>query len=122
VEAELARLEAVGLVDDEAFALDLARHHLVVRRSGRRAVASALAAKGVARSTIERALEDLGGDEPSERERAADLATERARRLRGVAPEAAFGRLVSFLARRGYDHGTARWAARTALGVEAAED
>jgi regulatory protein len=119
VEAELARLEDVGLVDDDAFARELALHHLTVRRSGRRAVASALAAKGVARGTIERTLADLAGEDESDR--ALTLASERARRLRNLAPEVAFGRLVSFLARRGYDGPTARTAARRALGVEAVD-
>lgn len=121
VEAELVRLEEVGLVDDRAFATELAQHHLSVRRSGRRAVESALAAKGVPRGTIEETLADLEGGE-DEAERALALALERVTRLRGVAPEAAFARLVSFLARRGYDGGTARAAARAALRVEGAED
>ena len=118
VEAEMVRLESVGLVDDGAFARDLAQHHLIVRRSGRRAVVSALLAKGVSRSTIERTLADLEGDAGDETERAADLASERARRLSALAPEVAFGRLVSFLMRRGYDAATARAAARAALRIE----
>jgi len=121
VEAELIRLEEVGLVDDRAFAHELAEHQLKVKRSGRRAVASALAAKGVARGTIEQALAELGGNE-DEGDRALALASDQARRLTRVAPEVAFGRLVSFLARRGYDGGTARGAARAALKVEDHDD
>ena len=117
VEAELARLEEVGLVDDGAFAHELAQHHLSVRRSGRRAVVSALAAKGVGRATIDRTLAELDPD-GMESEQALELASERARRLRGLVPEVAFARLVSFLARRGYDGATARSAARAALRVE----
>jgi regulatory protein len=118
VDAELERLEAVGLIDDEAFARELARHHLQVRRSGRRAVEAALASKGVARGTIERTLADLTVASDEE-ERARALASDRVGRLRGVAPESAFPRLVSFLARRGYDGETARAAARAALRVDA---
>jgi len=121
VESELARLEEVGLLDDRAFARDLAQHHLTVRRSGRRAVVSALAAKGVARATIEEALADLE-DGSGEAGRAVELASDRARRLSGLPSEVAFARLVSFLARRGYDGGTARAAARAALRVDAAEE
>jgi regulatory protein len=121
VEAELARLEEVGLLDDGAFAHELAQHHLVARRSGRRAVVSALMAKGVARGTIEQTLADLEGD-GTEAERALELASDRARRLRGLTSEVAFGRLVSFLARRGYDGGTARTAARAALDLDGLED
>jgi len=121
VEAELERLEEVGLVDDRAFAHELAEHQLKVKRSGRRAVSSALAAKGVSRATIEQTLTELTEGE-SEADRALTLASDRARRLRGLAPEVAFGRLVSFLARRGYDGGVARAAARSALGVEGRDD
>ena len=46
VSSELDRLEEVGLLDDGAFARELADHHLKVRGSGRRAVAGALAVQG----------------------------------------------------------------------------
>ena len=114
----LARLESVGLIDDAAFAQAVTEHHLTVRRSGRRAVAAALAAKGVARGTIETALQDLGGDDV---ERAEQLARERVRRLAGLPPQKAYDRLVAFLARRGYDAGVAHRAARLALSVESPE-
>jgi len=112
VEEELIRLEAVGLIDDEAFARELAEHHVNARRSGRRAVVGALAAKGVSRSVIEEAVAGLGEDEA---ERALALAQQRAPRLSGLPPEKAFGRLSSLLMRRGYDPATSREAARTAL-------
>ena len=119
VQDELIRLEAVGLVDDEAFARDLAEHHVHARRSGRRAVVGALAAKGVSRSVIEEAVAGLGEDEV---ERALALAGERAPRLAGLPREKAFGRLSSLLMRRGYDPTTARDAARSALRLAEAEE
>ena len=119
VDAELVRLEEVGLLDDGAFARELADHHLTVRRSGRRAVAGALAAKGVSRETIDQTLAGLEGDET---ERAVEVARDRARRLTSLRPEVAYGRLVSFLARRGYDGGTSRQAARVALGFDDGQD
>jgi regulatory protein len=115
VSSELDRLEEVGLLDDGAFARELADHHLAVRGSARRAVAGALASKGVSRETIDRTLAGLEQDESV---RALEVATERARRLTSLRPEAAYGRLVSFLARRGYDGGTSREAARAALGLD----
>jgi len=118
VEAEIVRLEAVGLVDDEAFARELARHHLTVRGSGRRAVVSALRAKGVAGETIERTLAELDVDVGDEEARASALAAERARRLSALPPEAAYARIVSMLLRRGYEAGTARAAAREVLRVD----
>ena len=48
VDDVLARLERVGLVDDEAFARQLAEFQFGSRRAGRRAVTSALLAKGIA--------------------------------------------------------------------------
>lgn len=119
VEDELSRLGAVGLIDDDAFARQVAEHELVVRRSGVRAVTSRLAAKGIDRQTIDRVLE--GGARAGEDERAHELARARARRLESLPPERAFSRLVAYLARRGYDAGTAREAARAALAA-AGED
>ena len=121
VSSELTRLERVGLVDDEAFARDLARHHLMSRRSGRRAVVAALRAKGLPPGTIEAVLSDLQADAEDEGSRAAALAAERASRLAGLDPRVAFQRLVSFLLRRGYEPGIARGAAAAALEVEATE-
>jgi regulatory protein len=114
VSSELDRLEEVGLIDDGAFARELA-DHLTGRGSARRAVAGALASKGVSRQTIEQTLAGLEGDESL---RALEVATERARRLTSLRPEVAYGRLVSFLARRGYDGGVSREAARAALGID----
>jgi regulatory protein len=112
VAEELARLEEVGLLDDERFAQEFAEHSLGRKLSGRRAVASSLAAKGVSRPVIERALQDIEGDEDA---RAAELARSRVSRLSGQRPEVAYRRLVSFLARRGYEGAVARRAAASAL-------
>jgi regulatory protein len=114
VAGELARLEDVGLVDDERFAREFAEHQLGARRAGLRAVASGLAAKGIDRETVERTLAEAPGRDA---DRADELARSRADRLRGLPTEKAFSRLVSFLIRRGHDPDTARRAARAALGV-----
>jgi regulatory protein len=115
VHAELERLEQVGLVDDEAFARQAAEHEVTVRRSGRRAVATRLAARGVDRGTIERTLVELGAED--EDARALELARSRMARLSALAPEAAYRRLVPFLQRRGYGAGVAHRAAADALGL-----
>ena len=119
VQDVLERLEGVGLIDDAQFARELAAHHVTVRGSGRRAVASALAAKGVGRATIDTTLAELGGDDDA---RAEELARDRLRRLGSLPPDKAYLRLVAFLARRGYDTSLARSAARAALNVEGSED
>ena len=121
VSSELTRLERVGLVDDEAFARDLARHHLISRRSGRRAVVAALRAKGLPPGTIEAVLSDLQAETGDEAGRAAGLAAERASRFAGLDPPVAFQRLAAFLMRRGYEAGVARGAAAAALEIETAD-
>ena len=110
-----ARLERVGLIDDEAFARQLAEHQFGSRRAGRRAVASALLAKGVAPELAARVADEAPDDEY---ERAVGLARSRADRLAGVDPVKAFGRLTSLLVRRGYPPDIARSAARVALEVD----
>jgi regulatory protein len=112
VDDELTRLEAVGLVDDREFARQLARHELVARRSGTRAVTSALAAKGVSADVVAATLAELDHD-PEERAEA--LARSRAGRLQGLDEATAFNRLAGFLMRRGYDPGTSRAVARRVL-------
>lgn len=110
----LTRLERAGLVDDEAFAKQLAEHQFGTRRAGSRAVESELLAKGIAPDL---AAEVSASPPDDEQERAAELARSRVGRLVGVEPVKAFGRLTSLLVRRGYSHEVARFAARAALEV-----
>jgi regulatory protein len=114
----LGRLQQVGLVDDEAFARQLAEHRFAVRRMGTHAVRAELRSKGVAAAVIESVVEaERSGDDA----RALELARARASRLRGVEPAKAFARLSSALMRRGYGPEVARRASRLALDVEAEE-
>lgn len=109
----------MGLIDDEAFARAVAEHAFATKKQGRRAVASKLAAAGVAPETSVAVMDELGG---GEQERAEELAASRAARLRDLTPERAFTRLYGLLARRGFPPGVARQAARKALALEAVED
>ena len=111
----LARLERVGLIDDEAFARQLAEHQFGARRAGRRAVTSALLAKGIAPDLAAAVVDAAPQDEQV---RADELARSRAGRLSGVEAPKAFGRLTSLLVRRGYSPEVARAAARSALEVD----
>jgi regulatory protein len=120
VDDTLERLEAVGLVDDERFAQEFARHQRAVRKAGNRAVASGLLAKGVPREIVERTLVQDATE--SEDARAEGLARARAARLPRDRPAAAHQRLTSFLLRRGYPPETARRAARVALGGDRGEE
>jgi regulatory protein len=111
---EIERLERVGLIDDDRFAEEYARHASEVKRSGTRAIASALFAKGVERATVDRVLAERNEDEES---RAEELARSRGVRMRGLPTATAYQRLASLLARRGYEPSVARQAARQALDV-----
>lgn len=113
VTAALDDLEAVGLVDDERFARELAAHQLRQRGSGRRLAITALRRAGVNIEMAERVVDQTAPDD--EESRAEELARERLGRLRGLDDVAAHRRLVSYLLRRGYDGEVARGAALRAF-------
>ena len=120
VAGELGRLQAVGLIDDVAFAETLVEHATGARGEGRRSVARRLALAGVPHAVAEQVLSRITPDDESER--ALALAASRVGRLRGLPPEKAFGRLSGLLARRGYPPDVARWASRRALALECVGD
>lgn len=115
VDTALEDLEAVGLVDDEAFAREVAEHQ---RRKGmgRRAGRAALRMKGVDREIAERIADDVNPED--EAERAVEVAAKRLPRMQGLDPETRRRRLVDFLLRRGYDPETARSACFRAMAEE----
>lgn len=118
VDEELRRLEDVGLIDDESFARQLAEQAFGPGAKGRRAVASALFAKGIEPRLASSTLDEFGGDENV---RALELARTRVMRLAALEPQKAYQRLSGFLMRRGYGPEVAHSAARKALAVEHAE-
>ncbi|MGH2691570.1 MAG: regulatory protein RecX [Actinomycetota bacterium] len=115
VDSALADLEAVGLIDDEEFARELAEHQ---RRKGlgRRAALAGMRVKGVDRDLAERIAEEVSPED--EAERAAELAAKRLPRLQGIEPEVRRRRLMDYLLRRGYDHQTALAACIRAMAEE----
>lgn len=119
VEDVLARLERVGLVDDEAFARQYAEQRFGARKEGSRSVEQGLRAAGIAPAVAAIAAEGASDDDE---DRAAELARSRASRLSGVAPQKAFARLSSLLMRRGYSPEIARSAARKALEIAFQDD
>jgi regulatory protein len=119
VSSALNDLEAVGLVDDEQFARQLAAHELGARGSGRRLAITALRRAGVNDEMAERIVDETApGDEEAKAE---GLARGRLGRLRGLDDATAHRRLVSYLLRRGYDGHVARGAALRALSDLAEE-
>jgi regulatory protein len=119
VQDVLARLERVGLVDDEAFARQYAEQRFGARKEGSRGVEQGLRAAGIAPALAAIAAEGASDDDE---DRAAELARSRASRLSGVAPHKAFARLSSLLMRRGYSPEIARSAARKALEIAFQDD
>ncbi len=119
VDAELDRLEGVGLIDDEAFARAVVEGRMGARGESRRVVAGRLAQAGV---TSDIATMALDGALEADEDRAARLAETKAMRLRSLEPQVAFQRLYGFLARRGYGPEVARAAARKALAVQTIDE
>lgn len=111
VDHAVAELEAVGLVDDERFAREVAEHHRR-RGMGRRAGVAALRQKGVDRELAEQVFGEVNPED--EAELAFELARGRLGRLRSLPPELAQRRTVAFLIRRGYEPVIAGTAVRRA--------
>jgi regulatory protein len=100
VDGAVAALEAVGLVDDERFAREVAESKRR-RGMGRRAGLAALRQKGVDRELAEQVVGDVNPED--EAERAYLVARARLGRLGAAAPEVAHRRTVAYLIRRGYE-------------------
>jgi regulatory protein len=96
----LDRMEAVGLVDDEAYAQMVVRSKQATRGLSKRALAHELRDKGVADATIDDALGSI--DAESERALAEQLAQKTMRRLAGLDPQVQARRLSGVLGRKGY--------------------
>lgn len=111
VEAAIADLEEVGLVDDERFARELAEAKRR-RGMGRRAGLAALRAKGVDREIAEQAVGEVNPED--EADRAYELALGRLERLGSLPPDVAYRRTVAFLVRRGFEPVIASTAVRRA--------
>ena len=114
------RLEAVGLVDDQAYADALVRSRFLGTGASGRALREVLVRKGLDSSTIERALAQIDRDD--EAERAAQLVARKRRSLADVPRETAYRRLSSMLARKGYSPSVASAAVRDALDTWGDED
>jgi regulatory protein len=96
----LDRLEAVGLVDDDAYAQMVVRSKQATRGVAKRALAHQLRDRGVAEATIDDALGSI--DAESERALAEQVAQKTMRRLAGLEPQVQARRLAGVLGRKGY--------------------
>ena len=113
VEAELDRLEAVGLLDDAALAETFVRTQHDRKGLGRGAITAELRRRHIDQAHIAAALEQV--DDDDEQTRATELAVKRAGQLSSYDLETAKRRLHGFLSRKGYSSSVVRAAIDEAL-------
>ena len=104
VEAEIARLSGVGLLDDTELARTLVRTLRDRKGLGRAALTAELRRRRLDPGAVELALAE-DEDDRDEVARAHDLAVKRAPQLRHVDSDAARRRLGGYLLRKGYPAG-----------------
>lgn len=113
IATEVARLESVGLLNDDDLATDLAERLQRRKGMGAGAIKAELVKRLIRPSAIDLAIESLPGEQ-------ADLCAEQARqrleRLRGLDREVQYRRLQSYLARRGFRGSEITAALREVLG------
>lgn len=114
IEAELQRLEGVGLVDDAALAETLVRTQHERKGLGKQAIVSELRRRHIDQEIIDAAIEGLDADD--ERTRALEIAEKRAGQLSSYDRETAKRRLTAFMMRKGYSSSIVREAVDAALG------
>lgn len=101
IESLLDRLTEVGLIDDSEYAMAITRTRFGERGHSRRAIAGELKRRGIDSEASQVALGQI--DAQSERETAVLWAEKLARKSAGLDPNVRLQRLVSALARRGYE-------------------
>lgn len=101
IDAVLDRLQEVGLLDDASFAVDWVTSRQQRRHMSRRLLRRELQAKGVERSHIDSALDQV--DRTAELKSARDLVERRHAAMNGLAREVQYRRLAGMLSRRGFD-------------------
>ncbi|MGV8845380.1 regulatory protein RecX [Tessaracoccus sp.] len=110
----LGRLEAVGLVDDQAFATALVNTRTKVARRGARHIRQELREKGVPEDVAEVAL--AGVDPQDALDAAMTFASKKVRSMQGVDPVTVKRRLYGALARRGFSADMVRHVVDAAMG------
>ena len=115
-ETVLDRLEAVDLVDDEAYARMWVSSRHAGRGLARKALAHELRHRGVEDEHVDRALEQLDPEE--ELATARELVARRLPATRRLDRQARVRRLAGMLARKGYPQGLALRVVRDALDGE----
>jgi regulatory protein len=101
IDAVLARLEEVGLINDASFALDWVTSRQQRRHLSRRALRRELRVKGVEPSEIDEALDHV--DHNAELRSARDLVERKRAAMNGLPRDVQYRRLAGMLSRRGFD-------------------
>lgn len=114
--AVLDRFEAVGLVDDAAFADTWVQSRLATRGLSRRALHHELRRKGVDDEVIAESLEQIDSD--TEFEAARRLVERRVASMRNLPADVRFRRLTGLLARKGYAAGVTFGVVREVLATD----
>ena len=115
VEVEIARLEQVGLLDDNELAETLVRTLRDRKGLGRSAITAELRRRKVDAAAIEVALAEAYETGDDELSRAREIAIKRAPQLRSLDAETARRRLGAFLMRKGYSGSVVASAVASAL-------
>ncbi|TFH51094.1 regulatory protein RecX [Actinomyces viscosus] len=115
-EEVLDRLEAVGVIDDAAYAARLARTRFAEKGAARRAIAEELRRKGLEESDVAAALDQI--DSEDENEAALALARKKLISTRHLPWEVRRRRTAAMLGRKGYSRETTLRAIEDALDEE----
>jgi regulatory protein len=122
VDAAIARLTASGLLDDAAYARQLARSKVASQGASRRRLQQEMFKRGVAREVGDEAIAEVFEDELVDEEEVIErVARKKLRSLARLDPDARRRRLYAFLARRGYESDDIRRAMKRVLDADEAE-
>lgn len=111
IETTLADLERLELIDDRIFATKFADEKLRLKPCGRVLLARDLKRRGVPVVVVDEVLDEAFGAVDS-MALAYEVLSKRARRYERLEKDKAINRMFGFLARRGFDGGTAREVSR----------
>ncbi|MBX6721942.1 MAG: regulatory protein RecX [Dactylosporangium sp.] len=122
VDAAIQRLEALGLLDDAAYARQFARSKIAGPGFSRRRLQAELWKRGVAREVAEAAVAEVLADEELDTDAVIErVAAKKLRTLTRLDADTRRRRLYAFLARRGYDADDIQRVLARALAVEEGE-
>jgi regulatory protein len=123
VDETIERLTRAGLLDDAAYARQLARSKALNAGMSRRRIQQELGRRGVAREISTEAIADVFQDESVDEEKLIERAAAKKLRTLGRFDEATRRRrLYAFLARRGFDSDDIQRVLRTLVDVAAGEE